>query len=194
VPGPCRLGFLALGVALVVAGCRAGSAAASFDPSGPCTADGRAPGAYPDLEAVVPKTYQGAPPTSLDSGRNCSPANLGSLAKLGISEVRFAGGTWTFGAERAAVLAVFRAKGLTADALATFYEDSAAAASRTQILAQSRLTIAGRGGWRVDTQTSERLQTIVVWPAVATDTVDVVITNDLPDARIQDAIDAFGGR
>jgi hypothetical protein len=183
-----------LGVALVVAGCSGGPAAASFDPSGRCTADGRAPGAYPDLEALVPKTYQGAAPATLDSGRNCSPTNLGSLAKLGITEVRFAGGTWTFGAERAAVLAVFRANGLTGDALATFYEESAAAASRTQILAQSRQTIAGRGGWRIDTQTSERLQTVVVWPAVATDTVDVVITNDLPDARIQDAIDAFGGR
>jgi hypothetical protein len=28
---------------------------------------------------------------------------------------------------------------------------------------------------------------------VARDSVNVVITNDLPDARIQDAIDAFGG-
>ena len=34
---------------------------------------------------------------------------------------------------------------------------------------------------------------MVVWPAAASDVVNVVITNDLPDARIQDAIDAFGG-
>jgi hypothetical protein len=38
------------------------------------------------------------------------------------------------------------------------------------------------------------MQTVVVWPAAEPDTVDVVITNDLPDARIQDALDAFGGR
>ena len=31
-------------------------------------------------------------------------------------------------------------------------------------------------------------------PAAEPDVVNVVITNDLPDARIQDAIDAFGGR
>lgn len=142
----------------------------------------------------MPKTYQGGPPQTLDSGRNCSPANLGSLASLGIAEVRFAGGTWTFGAERAAAIAVFRAKGLTADALATLYTESAGAASRTQITAHVPLTISGRAGQRLDTQTGERLQTVVVWPAVAPDTVDVVITNDLPDARIQDAIDAFGGR
>jgi len=35
---------------------------------------------------------------------------------------------------------------------------------------------------------------VVVWPAADADTVNVVITNDLPDARIQDAIDAYGGR
>jgi hypothetical protein len=34
---------------------------------------------------------------------------------------------------------------------------------------------------------------VVVWPSTKPDVVNVVITNDLPDARIQDAIDAFGG-
>lgn len=150
------------------------------------------PGAYPELEALVPTTYQGASPATLDSGRNCSSENLGSLAPLGIKEVRFAGGTWTFGAERAAVLAVFRAAGLTADALATFYTESARAASRTDITGASAPTIQGRTGHRLDTSTGERTQTVVVWPAAESDVVNVVITNDLPDARIQDAIDAFG--
>ncbi len=53
--------------------------------------------------------------------------------------------------------------------------------------------IAGRPGHRLDTKTGERLQTVVVWPSAEPDIVNVVITNDLPDARIQDAIDAFGG-
>jgi hypothetical protein len=182
-----------LAVALTLAACSS-APAASFDPTGPCSADGRAPGAYPDLEALVPKTYLGGPPQTLDSGRNCTPANLGSLTKFGITEVRFAGGTWSFGAERAAALVVFRATGLTADALATFYVDSAGAASRTTIDRQSSPIIAGRQGRRLDTMTSERLQTVVTWPAATADQVNVVITNDLPDARIQDAIDAFGGR
>ncbi|HLO36648.1 MAG TPA: hypothetical protein VK194_11215 [Candidatus Deferrimicrobium sp.] len=143
---------------------------------------------------MVPGMYRGEPPKTLDSGRNCTAANLGALASQGISEVRFAGGTWTFGAERALVLAVFRAKGLKAESMDAFYGQSAAAASRTQITGRSTPAIAGRQGIRLDTTTSGRTQTVIVWPAVATDTVNVVISNDLPDARIQDAIDAFGGK
>jgi hypothetical protein len=193
MPRPPRLGLVVV-AALVVAGACSGGPPPSFDPSGPCTTDGRAPGAYPDLEALVPRDYRGAPPNTLDSGRNCTVTNLGSLASLGITEVRFAGGTWTFGAERALVLAKFRSTGLDAESLAAFYAQSAGAASRTEVLAQTALTIAGRPGRRLDTKTGERLQTVVVWPAADLDSVDVVITNDLPDARIQDAIDAFKGR
>ncbi len=130
----------------------------------------------------------------LDSGRNCTATNLGSLSQRGIKEVRFAGGTWTFGAERAAVLAVFRTAGLDADSLAAFYAQSAEAAPRTAVVAQSAPMIEGRAGHRLDTKTGERLQTVVTWPGKAADTVNVVITNDLPDARIQDAIAAYEGR
>ena len=137
-----RFGFLALALAFLVLACSAGSTS-SFDPTGACAVDGRTPGAYPDLEALVPTRYQEVPPETLDSGRNCSAGNLGSLASHGISEVRFAGGTWTFGAERAAVLAVFRATGLTADALATLYADGARVASRTKVLGASAPMIRG---------------------------------------------------
>jgi hypothetical protein len=180
-------------IALAVGACSSGPPP-SFDPTGPCTTDGRAAGAYPELEALIPVSYLDSAPETLDSGRNCSSINLGALASSGIAEVRFAGGTWTFGAERAAVLAVFRADGLDADALAAFYGDSAQVASRTDILARSTPIVAGRPGHRLDTKTGERVQTVVVWPSLEPDSVDVVITNDLPEARIQDAIDAFGGR
>jgi hypothetical protein len=187
-----RVGLFVLAVVLSAAAC-SGGPAPSFDPTGECMTDGRAPGAYPDLEALVPTIYQGVAPATLDSGRNCTVTNLGSLARLGISEVRFAGGTWAFGAERAAVLAVFRTHGLTADYLASFYNESARAAGRTKILGASDPMIAGREGHRLDTMTGERVQTVVVWPSAQPDVVNVVITNDLPDPRIQDAIDAFGG-
>ena len=180
-------------VVAMVAAC-GGGVAASFDPTGDCTADGRAPGAYPELEALVPARYMDAAPESLDSGRNCSDANLGSLVEAGISEVRFAGGTWTFGAERAAVLAVFTAPGLTASDLADLYLESADTANRTKITNASQPTIEGRSGRRLDTTTGSRLQTVVVWPAATPDVVNVIITNDLPDARIDDAIAAFDGR
>jgi hypothetical protein len=190
---PTRLAAFAIVAVLLVGGCGSGRAA-SFDPTGPCTTDGRAPGAYPDLEALVPTRYHGAPPDTLDSGRNCTVTNLGTLSLRGITEVRFAGGTWTFGAERAAVLAVFRTHGLDAESLAAFYAQSAQVAPRTQVVAQSAPTIAGRPGRRLDTKTGERLQTVVTWPGTEQDVVNVVITNDLPDARIQEAIDAFEGR
>jgi hypothetical protein len=182
---------LAMGIAL--AACTDG-AAPSFQPSGPCTADGSAPGAYPDLESRVPTRYRDEPPASLDSGRNCSRESLGTLADLGYTELRFAGARWTFGAERAVVLAVFSVPGLEADQVAGFYAASARAASRTEVLAESPLEIAGRPARRLDTKTGERLQTVVVWPAADPDLVNVVVTNDLPDARITDAIDAFGNR
>lgn len=188
-----RFRVLLLAAMLVLTGCAAG-VAASFDPNGPCTVDGKAPGAYPDLEGMVPAQYRGAPPETLDSGRNCTAANLGSLASAGIKEVRYAGGTWTFGAERALVMAVFRADGLDADTLAQFYAAGASANGRTTITGQSTPTVAGRPGHRLDTTTSERTQTVVTWPSSEPNVVNVVISNDLPDARIQDAIDAFGGR
>jgi hypothetical protein len=186
-----RIVFLA--IALALAGC-SGQAAASFDPAGPCSADGQRPGAYPDLEARIPATLLDQQPVTLDSGRHCTTEALGSLAAAGIKELRFAGGTWSFGAERSAALAVFTAPGLTAEDMAEFYLAGASAAARTELLAGTDVTLAGRPGHRLDTKTGERMQTVEVWPAAVPDTVDVVITNDLPDARIADAVDAFGGR
>ena len=186
-----RAGLLAL--TLTVAGC-ASPAATSFDPAGPCTTDGQRPGAYPELESRIPATFLDQLPVTLDSGRHCTSAVLGSLAAAGVKELRFAGGTWSFGAERSAALAVFTAPGLTADDMAEFYLAGASAASRTELLAGTAVILAGRPGHRLDTQTGERLQTVEVWPSTTADVVNVVITNDLPDARIADAVDAFSGR
>ena len=184
--------LLAAAVVAVAAACGA-PAAASFDSSAACVADGSAPGAYPDLEAMVPATYEGKGPATLDSGRKCTPEGLGSLAKAGFDEVRFAGGTWGFGAIRAAALVVFSAPGLTADEVADFYTASARTANRTQITGQSTPSLAGRPGHRLDTMTSDRQQTVVVWPAAVPDVVNVVLTNDLPDPKIDAAVEAFGG-
>ena len=191
IPGP-RSSTLAVVLAVVLGACS--GPVTAFDPSGPCTTDGRAPGAYPEIEALVPGTYRAEAPGTLDSGRNCSAVNLGPLASAGIEEVRFAGATWSFGADRAVVLAVFQGTGLTADALARFYLDGAQAAARTKVLSATEEIVAGRPGSRLDTQSGERLQTVVVWPSTRSDTINVVITNDLPDERIQEAIDAFDGR
>ena len=179
-------------IALLVVACGA-PPAASFDPSGPCAQDGSAPGAYPELEAMVPARYENAPPETLDSGRNCTAESLGTLRGAGIDEVRFAGGTWGFGGIRAAALAVFSAPGLTAAEMADFYSESARVANRTRVTGESEPTLAGRQVHRIDTETGSRQQTVVVWPAAETDVVNVVITNDLPDPKIEAAVEAFGG-
>ena len=181
---------LAVVTLLAVAGC--GSEIPSFDPTGPCTADGAAPGAYPELEAQIPTMFEGRGPDTLDSGRNCTAENLGTLAEAGITEVRYAGGTWDFGGNRAAALAVFHAPGLTAERLADFYASSAAAANRTEVTGESSPTLAGQATRRLDSTTGSRIQTVVTWPGAEPDTVYVVITNDLPDPKIEAAVAAFG--
>jgi hypothetical protein len=184
---------VALLLGLVVGACTGGGAPPSFDVAAGCPVEGRAAGAYPDLEARIPGAYEGRGPDRLDSGRHCASASLGSLADAGFDEVRFAGGTWDLGGYRAAALVVFEAPGLTAEQVAEFYATSAQAANRTQVTGVSTPDVAGRPGHRLDTRTGDRLQTVVVWPSADPGVVDVVITNDLPDPKIQAAIDAFGG-
>ena len=69
--------------ALVVVGCGGAGTSPSFDVAAGCPSEGRAAGAYPDLEARIPKAYEGRGPISLDSGRHCDPTSLGSLAAAG---------------------------------------------------------------------------------------------------------------
>lgn len=176
-------------VALVVAGCA--GAVASFDPTGSCVADGVAVGAYPELEALVPATFEDQAPETLDSGRNCTSENLGSLASAGIDEVRFAGGTWSFGGRRAAALVVFQAPGLRAADVAEFYRASAAIANRTEVTAATEMILADRKGFRLDTTTGDRVQTVLIWPASVADRVNVVLSTDLPDPKLLAAVDAI---
>ena len=182
---------LLIAVVLLLGGCT-GATTASFDPTGPCSGDGSAPGAYPELEALVPASFEARAPDRLDSGRNCTAENLGTLADEGIEEVRFAGGTWEFGSDIAAVLAVFAADGLTVDAMADWWEATARDSARTQILNVTEAAIDGQAVRRLDTKTGERLQSVVVWEGAQPDQVNVVLTHNLPDPKIEAAVGAFG--
>src|SRR5438552_8386057 len=181
---------------MLAAGCTPGSPYSSFDPKVPCTTDGRFPGAYPDLEARVPARFAGRGPDTLDSGRNCTAAELGTLAGHGIREVRFAGGTWQLSGESGVTLAVFTGDGLTAEWLGEWYESSARGARSTQQITPSRPTIGGRQAYRLDTVNGQSDQTVITWdappgatgpgssvaaaaPSGATGTVFVVIAADV---------------
>jgi hypothetical protein len=135
----------------------------SFDPSGPCTADGRAAGAYPSLEALVPRELAGRPPTRVDSGRNCSASALGSLAAHGVSELRFAGSTWETGPNAGVSVAILEAPGLRADWVHEFYRAGAEAGRNTEEVTPSEIRIDGATGYRLDTLNGESFQTIVDW-------------------------------
>ena len=194
-PDP-RSALAALLFALVVVAC-AGVPQATFDPSGPCGTDGRVSGAYPDLEANVPKTLGGRSPTRLDSGRNCTAANLGTFARHGLTEVRVAGGLWTDASQSGVTLAVFTAPGLQADWVGEWYEASARAARQTGNIKLSKPLVAGRPANRMDLVNGESTQTVITWPAAPGSAspfgaiVNVVIAGDEPDERIQEALAAF---
>ena len=83
------------------------------------------PGAYPDLEALLPATYDGKPPAGVDSGRTCTTDALGTLATHGITGVRFAGATWSLGASSGLTVAVFDGTGLDPATMLEFYEEYA---------------------------------------------------------------------
>ena len=178
-------------VAILASAC----AGARFDPSGPCTADGRAPGAYPELERLIPATFDAAAPTVLDSGRNCSATALGSLASHQVGELRFAGGQWHLGERSGVTMAVLSSPtGLDAGWVGEFYETSARLAKHTENVSAGTMRIGSVDAFRVETlndQTS--FQTVIVWAGTAA--IDVVIVaSDVNEVGSRAAHDAIVGR
>jgi hypothetical protein len=151
-------------VAGAVAGC-AGGSAPSFDPTGPCQVDGQRPGAYPELEALIPAAFEGVAPARLDSGRNCTNGSLGTLASHGIREVRFAGGLWETGERSGFTLAILAAPELTAERMADFYEAGARAGRKTEDVKRALFDLNGRNASIISTLNGESYQTIAVWEA-----------------------------
>jgi hypothetical protein len=168
------------------------SAALTFDPAAACTIDQRLPGAYPRLEALVPARLFGVPPTQLDSGRDCTTTNLGTLADHGLKEVRFAGGRWDRSPTSGVTAAVFEGDGLTAEMMGEWYEATARLSSKTAGLRPGRPIVDGRQGYRLDLLASEVPQTVVCWPSPDGRTVRVVIGAGVAEADIQAAIQSFG--
>ena len=179
---------------LLLAAC-SGSAPApvSFDPSGPCAGvdEQRKPGAYPELEAMLPTKVDAAAPTKRESGRYCSEKTLGALMAAGIEEMRFGAATWDRGSGRAISLVLFEAEGLTAKALFDTYETSARSTSKVHNIRVSEPTIAAGGAHRMDLLNDESFQAIVVWPGDRPGQVRVALAADLTNDEVQAAVDAF---
>ena len=181
VAASVRVAVLALILATMLGAC---SAAPSFNPTGPCEVngklvDGRAPGAYTDLEAQVPVAYDGRAPNRLDSGRTCTPANLGTMLPRGVPTVRFAGGLWEVGERSGVTLALFTAPTLTSTILSEFYETGARTASKTDAIQASDVTVGGLAGRRLDVLNDESYQTIITWPAGSGSVRVVLVGSDV---------------
>jgi hypothetical protein len=186
---------------LLLAGCAIGGASPTFDPSAPCTADQRAGGAYPELEALVPRAFDGKAPTTLDSGRNCSAAALGMFGSHDVREVRFAGAVWDLGNGTGVTLALLAlpSSPMPVAWAEEFYEIGAKTAKRTENIQTSRATFAGLASpvFRLDTLNDLSFQTIVVWGdgpiarvVIVASPVTLGASRDAHDALVEQAVAA----
>ncbi len=184
-------------VALVVAGC-----GAKFDPTGPCTSDGNVPGAYPALEAMVPKVFRGGPPRQLDSGRTCSTDGLATLKSHGIDELRFAGATWDTGTDSGLSLATFASEGPTAlrpEWVSEFYETGARNGKNVETVDSKAYDVgAGISGTKIDVLNGESYQSVVVWErngrievALIADFIREIQTREAHEKVVREAVDTW---
>jgi hypothetical protein len=196
MPPRSRLVLAIAALALVLAACGgAGAPVLSFDPTGACTSDGQLPGAYPELEALLPTEVDGTAPTSVDSGRTCTPEALGSLADAGVTELRFAGATWTTGGSAGWTLAAFTADSLTPAVMRDFYETGARTARRAEKVAVSDATVAGLPAKRLDVLMSDGTgQTVVAWQAADDGPVWVLLAADVGDTKVATLLETFASR
>jgi hypothetical protein len=196
-----RLASLAAGgilAAALVSGC--GAAGPTFSASGPCLVDGQMPGAFPQLEALVPRDISGRPATSINSGRNCTAEALGSLTSHGVTEIDYAGSSWDEGGGNAVSIAVLEepAAKLPVAWAEEFYQDGAELSTKTANIETSRPTYPGAGTvFRLDTLNDLSFQSIVVWPdgnlirvvLVATE-VSPSASKSVHDDRVTEAVGA----
>lgn len=182
-PGHRRLGGLATALAPVLvvamlASC--GQAASSFSPDGPCSVDGRAAGAYPALEALVPREIDGRAAT-VDSGRNCSDKALGTLTSHQVHELRFAGATVDEGQGNGTVVAALEAApgqpSLSGDWVDELYLSGAVQSGKTDNTTTTHPTMGSAGTvFRLDTLNDLSQQTVVVLPGSGQVRVVIVAT------------------
>jgi hypothetical protein len=195
---PPRARALAIAAVLLLAAPALGACAAgaSPDPSAPCNgADEQSrPGFYPDLEAMLPKAVDGQALSDVRSGRYCSANTLGTLkTKAGIAELEFAGGALPDRSAPTGIgLVVYRARGLTLDALADAQAQGAATTTGATGTTARRVTIAGRSGIRIGVTVESGPELLFFWPAGPPGTFEGVTGIGTTDQRVAAAVAAFG--
>jgi hypothetical protein len=190
------LSAVLVAASLALAACSGATAVvATFDPLAPCPAEGQMPGAFPDLEALLPAEWEGKAPDNVDSGRSCTPGTLGALADLGVEEVRFAGATWRTGGTSGWTLAAFTGDGVNPETMRRFYQAGATEARRTEKAVPSTTTVGGESAERLDVLMSDgAAQTMVAWKGADDDVTWVLLAADLGDTRVADLLAGLGSR
>jgi hypothetical protein len=157
----------ALGLLIALSTLTAGCSAPTSPAPGACV-DTRAPGTNPALEARLPARLADAPPSTVDSGANCSTDALTTLKAHGVTELDFAGATWDAGngvATSIAVLALPGAAPLSVAWVEEFYEIGARSGKKTDNIAVTRPTFPDVGAvYRLDALNDLSFQSVVVWP------------------------------
>lgn len=190
-PALLVLGLAAL--ALVASACSTTAASPSFDASTPCNGtDATASGAYPALEAMLPRTLTGRRATTVNSGRYCSAAKLGTLESRGIHELHFAGAQFeSADGESGMALVVYQGNGLSASLMADAFLAGAAGAKYTADIGKQSVTIDGQPGFRIDALNNGSRQSVLFWPSADGSVVKAIIASDASEAGISDAEQAF---
>jgi hypothetical protein len=195
--GAARLLALVIALCLSVLAC-AGSAGGTPGPDAPCGGldEQRAPGFYPDLEALVPRTLPaGGAVEGVESGRYCSARTLGSLRQRGIEELRFAGGQVTEARDRGLGVSVYRADGLDLDALADSFANGAGDARRVSAVLAREISVGGRRAIRIEANVrrftvQQRLIT-VVWESRESGSFRAVFATGIEEARLTRTLEAL---
>ena len=177
-----------LAVAVVLGACGSSIPVVSFDPSSRrAPTEGQQPGAYPELEALLPTTYQGKAPDNVDSGRNCTPAALGHARRRRHRRGPVRGRHLGPGGTSGLTVAVFRARAWMPTPMLEFYEASAEhrpphreARRRSD---DDRRRRRGPSGW-TSCGSDGAGQTIVTWQPADDGPVWVLLAADIGDTKV----------
>jgi hypothetical protein len=181
------------GVSLLAA-CSA--SASPPNPSSACNGadEQSAAGFYPGLEAMLPAHVGSQSLTSVRSGRYCSAQTLGSLTKVGIHELQFAGGALPDPTNEGAGMAliVYRASGMTLDELADAQANGAGNTQGAAGVTARQTSIAGHAGIRIDVTVQSGPEMMFFWPTSLPGTFDAVTGIGASEAQIQASVASFG--
>jgi hypothetical protein len=169
------------------------------------SANERAPGTLPELEALLPRGMVERSPDLVDSGWSCEAETLATYAAHGVSQLLFAGATWNQGQSDGTVVAILVTRDpdppLEAGWVEEFYETGARRSTKTENIEVTRPNMAGAGTvYRLETLNDLSLQTVVIWADAPYVHVVIVATEVAPGAsrdthnqRVDIAVDVAAG-